>query len=114
MHNHPCDEVNYIVSEKRGGKAGAAAVRSCTDVLVPIILSKEPVTCNLFRRIVRPHLHKSIVLDTETVKSIVRGVKSQVEQGNYTPPPIIDVDVLQAFTSVDIASENCGIVLSDH
>ena len=44
----------------------------------------------------------------------MRGVHAQIQKGNYTaPPPSIDIDVMQAFTTVDIASENCAQVLSE-
>ena len=44
----------------------------------------------------------------------MRGVRAQIASGNYTsPPPIIDVDVMRAFTAVDITSENCGKVLEE-
>ena len=44
----------------------------------------------------------------------MRGVKAQIEKGNYdAPPPFIDVDVMKAFTTVDIISENCAKGLSE-
>ena len=114
MHNHPCTASNLIVSEKRSGRAVEAAVRSCTDLLAPILLSKEPMKgkCNLLRRMIRPRI-KGIALTGKNIGAIVRGVESEIAKGNYTVPPMIDVDVMQAFTSVDIASENAHQVLTD-
>ena len=74
MHNHPCTASNLIVSEKRSGRAVEAAVRSCTDLLAPILLSKEPMKgkCNLLRRMIRPRI-KGIALTGKNIGAIVRG-----------------------------------------
>ena len=68
--------------------------------------------CNLLRRMIRPQI-KGIALTGKNIGAIVRGVESEIAKGNYTVPPMIDVDVMQAFTSVDIASENAHQVLTD-
>ena len=113
MHNHPLTASGLVISERKSGRAVSEAIRSCTDAIAPIILSREPFKCNLIRRIIKDRLHSSIVLDAETVGTIVRGVKHQIHIGNYTVPPTINVDVMQAFTSVDIASDNAKTVLED-
>ena len=113
MHNHSCTASNLIVAEKKSGRSVAAAIRSCTDVLAPIIMSRQPYELNLMRGIIRMRLHRSIVLDTDTVGSIITGVKEQIELGNYTPPPVIDADVMEAFTTTDFASINADALLKD-
>ena len=53
-------------------------------------------------------------MDSKAIANIMRGVMCQIEKGNYTvPPPSIDIDVMAAFTTVDITSENCSKVLEE-
>lgn len=113
LHNHPCNETGRILSERSSGKAVSAAVSYCTNMLAPVILSREPLGCNLFRRMIRPVVHPSVVLDSKTMGSIVRGVKERIDKGEYTPPPLIGLDVIQSFASVDIAGENVRHILKD-
>ena len=39
--------------------------------------------------------------------------EEQIELGNYTIPPVIDTDVMQAFTTTDFASINADALLKD-
>ena len=44
----------------------------------------------------------------------MHAVRAQIESRNYTAPPlIVDADVMRAFTTVDITSDNCGKVLDE-
>ena len=112
-HNHSCTASNLIVAVKKSGQSVATAIRSCTDIIAPIIMTRQPYALNLIRALIRKRLHPSIVLDAETVGSIIKGVEVQIGLGNYSPPPIIDKDVMHAFTSADIASTNADALLKD-
>ena len=113
-HNHGCDIAGAIVSHKLSGNPVKTAISQVTQLLAPLLASKKPLPCNLIRWTIKPHISKGIVLDSKAIANIMRGVMFQIEKGNYTvPPPTIDIDVMAAFTTVDITSENCSKVLDE-
>jgi hypothetical protein len=113
MHNHPCTASNLIEAVRKSGTAVSVAVQSCTNSIAPIILSRQPYACNLIRAIIRRQLHPSIAISADLVKSVIKGVQRQIELGNYVPPPVIDMKVLQEFTTPDHASSNVDSILQD-
>ena len=113
-HNHECNISGAVSAFKLSGMAASEAISQVTHVLAPLIASKKPLPCNLIRWTIKPHISKGVVLDSTAILNIMRGVHAQISKGNYiAPPPIIDIDVMKAFTTVDITSENCSQVLSD-
>lgn len=114
IHNHPCNIASAVVSYKKSGKSVEEAISQVTQILAPLILSKKPLPCNLVRWTIKPHISPGVVLESKTIGNIMRGVNAQIKSGNFTaPPPIIDLDVMRAFTTVDITSENCSKVLQE-
>ena len=110
-HNHACDIAGAIVSHRLSGNPVKEAISQVTQLLALLLASNKPLPCNLIRWIIKPHISKGIVLDSHAIANIMRGVMCQIEKGNYTaPPPSIDIDVMAAFTTVNITSENCSKV----
>ena len=113
-HNHECTISGAVSAFKLSGMVVKESISLVTQLLAPLIASKKPLPCNLIRWTIKPHISKGLVLDSTAIYSIMRGVRAQILMGNFiAPPPIIDVDVMQAFTTVDITSENCSQVLAD-
>ena len=113
-HNHECNISGIVSAFKLSGDAHKMAIAQVTHVLAPLIATKKPLPCNLIRWTIKPYISKGVVLNSAAILNIMRGVHAQIRKGNYTaPPPSIDIDVMQAFTTVDITSENCSQVLSE-
>lgn len=113
-HNHPCDIPTAVVSRKKGGKAVSAAITRLTNILGPFLAKNTKMPCNLIRRTIEPYVSPGVTLSDVNIRSILTGVKRQMDSGKYKPPePVIGIDDLRAFTSVDITSTSCRQVLDD-
>mmetsp|Transcript_3518 Transcript_3518/g.7404 ORF Transcript_3518/g.7404 Transcript_3518/m.7404 type:complete len:304 (-) Transcript_3518:97-1008(-) len=114
MHNHACDIASEVMAIKKSGKAVQTAVSQVTAVLAPLLNTDKNLDCDLIRNIIRPYVSPEIILDDKNIRSIMRGAYREMEAGNYkAPAPIIGLNELKAFSSVDFSSANCGKVLDE-
>lgn len=112
-HNHDCDIALAVVSQRLSGKSVKNAVDAVYDALAPLLASGKPVKYNLIRSTIKPYVAPGVELHSKVIENIVRSVKKRMTTANYMIPHTISADEMKAFTSVDIASENCGAVLRD-
>ena len=105
-HNHDCDISSAVVSHKLSGKSIRNAVDAVYEGLAPLLASGKPQKYNLIRAMIKPYVHHSVELSPKAIENIVRSVKKKMKSTNYSIPHTIHAVEMQAFTSVDIASEN--------
>lgn len=112
-HNHECNQGSADASFRKSGNAYKEDIALLTQVLGPLIVSKRPIPCNVIRWTIKPFLVPGIHLNSKTIGNIMRTVKGEIDQGKFTIPKRISHDGLRAFTSEDITSDNCAVILKD-
>ena len=92
------------------------AVKYATQVLAPLVRSKKKAKCDVIRSLVQPIVGPSIMLDSVTLASIMRGVKAQVNAGLVPPTPQLDqrsMDQFRLFSGEGTATGQCQNILDE-
>ena len=112
-HNHDCNEGSYNVSLRKSGHSIRNSIKILTQVLAPYMVSGRPIPCNVLRWTIKPYVTSDVHLCSQTIANIIRAVKVQMDKGLHTLPKQINQDEMRLFTSYDLTSETCGIVLKE-
>ena len=112
-HNHECNIHTAARSVKLSGKSMENAIESTFHVLAPLLFSGKPIPYGVIRYTIELHVAQGVILNADTIYSIVRGVKDRMVKEDYKVSGIISNDDIKTFRSKNTVADNCRDILKD-
>lgn len=79
-HNHLCNVALAARSRKSSGTSVLQARECVSAILAPIVKSGGKLDCNTIRKTIEPYCSSDLVLDSQSIANIIRGVKEDIAQ----------------------------------
>ena len=115
LHNHECNDNNYIQTMKKSGKYTKDVVDHVIPILAPYIRNGEKPTTSFVRDLISPLLPQRFAIDAQFVCNIMALAKNKMKSEHFEDPrPLnLDSESIDSLPGLDKASASARATLDE-
>ena len=115
LHNHECNDNNYIQTKKKSGKYTKDVVDHVIPILAPYIRNGEKPTTSFVRDLISPLLPQRFAIDAQFVCNIMALAKNKMKSEHFEDPRplVLDSESIDSLPGLDKASASARATLDE-